>query len=63
MKKSYKILAVALIAGIGMYSCNSASDNNTATGDSLNRTETNAAMNDKDGMPDVSAWPERPGLQ
>ncbi len=62
MKKSYKILAVALIAGIGMYSCNSASDNNTATGDSLNRTETNAAMNDKDGMPDVSAWPERPRL-
>jgi hypothetical protein len=63
MKKTFKILAITLLTGIGMYSCNSGeSDNTTVTGDTLNRTDNNAAMNDKDGMPDVSAWPERPRL-
>lgn len=63
MKKSNKILAMALVAGMGMYSCNSSeSDNKTATGDTMNRTQNNTAMVDKSGMPNVSAWPERPRL-
>lgn len=56
MKKATKILSVTLLARIGIYSCNIAgSDNETATGDSLSRTQSNtAAMDDKDGIPDVS---------
>ena len=55
MKKATKILSVTLLARIGIYSCNIAgSDNETATGDSLSRTQSNTtAMDDKDGIPDV----------
>ncbi len=63
MEITNKILAIVLLAGIGMYGCNAAeSDNKTAMGDTMNRTQSNAAMNDLEGMPDVSAWPERPRL-
>ncbi len=64
MKKLNKILTIALLAGISLYSCNSAeSDNKTADMvDTLSTSQNNADMGDKKGMPDVSAWPERPRL-
>ncbi len=64
MRKKNKILVIVLLASaIGMYSCNSAeSDNKTATGDTMNNMENDKVMVDKSGMPDVSAWPERPRL-
>lgn len=65
MKKTNKILAIVLVGGIGMYGCNSAEpDNKLGADDTLNRASNNAANNnnDRDGMPDVSAWPERPRL-
>ncbi|MEJ7736172.1 MAG: DUF4142 domain-containing protein [Chitinophagaceae bacterium] len=63
MKKENKILAIALLAGIGMFSCNpSESNNKKSMGDTLNRTQSNVAMADGADMPDVSAWPERPRL-
>ncbi len=63
MTNSNKIFAIALLAGIGMSGCNSAdSDNSTAMGDSMNTIQNNATMGDKEGVPDVSAWPERPRL-
>jgi predicted outer membrane protein len=64
MRKKNKILVIVLLASaIGMYSCNSAeSGNKTATGDTMNNMENEKVMVDKSGMPDVSAWPERPRL-
>ena len=51
-----KILAIALLGGVGMFGCNSAdSDNNMATGDSMSTTKNESMknnMDDKDGMPD-----------
>ncbi len=60
----FKTMAVALMAAAGLiYGCNTdESDNNTGKNDSLNTSADNAAMVDKSGMPDVSAWPERPRL-
>lgn len=63
MIKKNKILVFVFTACIGMYSCNSPeSDNKTAAGDSMNSITNNNAMVDKDGMPDVTSWPERPRL-
>jgi predicted outer membrane protein len=64
MKPSLKILTIVITAVSGMLSsCDTpASDNKTATNDTMNRTQSNAAMSDKEGMPDVSSWPERPRL-
>ncbi len=64
MTKTNKILAIALLAGLGMSGCNSAeSDNKTAAmDDTLSTSQNNTDMAGKTSMPDVSAWPERPRL-
>jgi predicted outer membrane protein len=63
MKKTNKIIGIVFLAGLGICSCNTAeSENNTGKNDSLNTSADNTAMVDKSGMPDVSAWPERPRL-
>jgi predicted outer membrane protein len=64
MKTSNKAFAIIIAAGLGIMSgCNTAGpDSNETNKDSMNNEQSNAVMNNKNGEPDVSAWPERPRL-
>jgi len=69
MNISKKAVSALLIVASGiMVSCNSSESESKMTNeDSMNKTsmnnqQNNSAMSDKDGAPDVSAWPERPRL-
>lgn len=66
MKKQIKSLAFTIIAGAGiMTGCNSAAlDNNKTAKDSMNQKpiQSNAAMDNKTNMPDLTGWTERPTL-
>ena len=63
MKKQNNILAIALLAGIGFYSCDSAeSDDKSLRSDSLKTSQNNAGVTEQGNMADVSGWPERPRL-
>ncbi len=63
MNISNKAFAFIIAAGLGMMSgCNTAGPDTKETNkDSMNNVQ-NSAMSGKDGMPDVSSWPERPRL-
>jgi len=61
--KNIKIITIALLAGIGIYSCNSAeSDNKIASNENPINSKTDASSSEQKGMPDVADWPERPRL-
>ena len=62
MNTSNKAFAFIIAAGLGIMSgCNTAGpDSNETNKDSMNNVQN--AMSDKDGIPDVSSWPERPRL-
>ncbi len=69
MNTGKKAVSALLIVASGlMVSCNSSeSESKMSNEDSMNKTsmnnqQNNSAMTDKDGAPDVSAWPERPRL-
>ncbi len=65
--RSKATLTAVVVLGL-LVSCNSSgSDSKMTNEDSMNKTsmdnqQNNSAMIDKDGAPDVSAWPERPRL-
>lgn len=64
MSTSNKVFAFIITVALGlMVSCNtSETDNKRTNKDSMNKDQDNASMSGKDGMTDVSSWPERPRL-
>jgi hypothetical protein len=62
MNTSNKAFAFIIAAGLGIMSgCNTTGqDSNETNKDSMNNVQN--AMSEKDGIPDVSSWPERPRL-
>lgn len=68
MNTSSKATLTAVVVLGLLVGCNSSgSDSKMTNEDSMNKTsmdnqQNNSAMNNKDGAPDVSAWPERPRL-
>ena len=64
MNTENKVLMTTIVALSLFVGCNIADSKKTKTmnSDSINIQQSDAAMTTKDGMPDVSAWPERPRL-